>query len=324
MDTKNIYTQTELMEKTFKRHDTYILESLLKPGLYILAGPSKAGKSMIATSLADAVTTGKDYLGRKTDKGSVIYFDNDNYAPQTKDRLQALNLSPNDNLIYNFEDAQSFSAIEYYIQDNIYSGLSDLKMVVIDCYANLYDLNDIDNYKNNYEFLKSLSDFAMKHNFCMVLVHHTKKKTSKGQDALLGSRALTAATSGSITLEVESDFSKTGILAFNLRHIKDKIPIIKDDQGINWHLNEDEELVEDGIDENILSIIHTLAKHPLKEITGTVQELSAIFKYTQNPKGLYHFLKRNNDTLLENSVMYKRGRTGQERTITIYIDYKDD
>ena len=47
---------------------------------------------------------------------------------------------------------------------------------------------------------------------------HTKKGNLAGQDALLGSRALTAATSGTITIEIENDFATNAVLAFNLRH----------------------------------------------------------------------------------------------------------
>lgn len=66
------------MNYDFKESNQDVLEGLLKSGLYILAGPSKVGKSMIVTSLANAVANGTSYLGRNTHQGIVIYFDNDN------------------------------------------------------------------------------------------------------------------------------------------------------------------------------------------------------------------------------------------------------
>ena len=98
----SIFTQSELINYDFQDQTKDVLQGLLKPGLYILAGPSKVGKSMIVTSLADAIACGNDYLGRNTIQGLVIYFDNDNYASQTKERIKALDLQSNDYLIYNF------------------------------------------------------------------------------------------------------------------------------------------------------------------------------------------------------------------------------
>ena len=216
-----IFTQRELMNYDFKESNQDVLEGLLKPGLYILAGPSKVGKSMIVTSLANAVADGTSYLGRNTHQGIVIYFDNDNYASQTQNRLEALNLEGNDQLIYNFENARGFNGMRNYILYSLEDKITDLKLVVIDCYANLYDLNDIDRYTDNYSLLKSISSFAMEYSICILLVHHTKKGNLAGQDALLGSRALTAATSGTITIEIENDFATNAVLAFNLRHLKD-------------------------------------------------------------------------------------------------------
>lgn len=200
--------------------------------------------------------------------------------------------------------------------------IADLKLVVIDCYANLYDLNDIDRYTDNYSFLKSISSFAMEYSICILLVHHTKKGNLAGQDALLGSRALTAATSGTITIEIENDFATNAVLAFNLRHLKEKIQIKKDSQRINWILNEDVETIEDHIDINVLSIIHTLAKHPSKKLEGSCQELSARINYTENPKGLYRFLERHCDTLVENKITFYKTRNCQKRQIILIL--KDD
>lgn len=182
---------------------------------------------MIVTSLANAVANGSSYLGRNTIQGVVIYFDNDNYASQTQNRLEALNLERNDQLIYNFENARSFSGMLNYIHNSLDDQLIDLRMVIIDCYANLYDLNDIDRYTDNYSLLKKISNFAMEHAICILLVHHTKKGSLAGQDALLGSRALSAATNETITIEIENDFATNAVLAFNLRHLKEKIQIKK-------------------------------------------------------------------------------------------------
>ena len=57
----SVYTQEELLNTEFKNVEHGILGGLLKNGLYIMGANSKIGKSMIATSLANAVADG--YLG---------------------------------------------------------------------------------------------------------------------------------------------------------------------------------------------------------------------------------------------------------------------
>ena len=79
------YTQDELLNKEFKKLNNDVLDGLLRTGLYIMGATSKVGKTMIATSLANAVANGNDYLGKANSKGKVIYYDNDNYEYEAKD-----------------------------------------------------------------------------------------------------------------------------------------------------------------------------------------------------------------------------------------------
>ena len=48
-------TQRELLEKEFKTENKAIFGNILKPGLYVLSGTSKVGKSIIATTMANCI-----------------------------------------------------------------------------------------------------------------------------------------------------------------------------------------------------------------------------------------------------------------------------
>lgn len=84
-----LYSQSELLNTHFENKQDDILEGLLKVGLYIFAGTSKIGKSLLTTSLANAVANGEPFLSKKTKKGLVLYFDNDNYDFEAKSRIKA-------------------------------------------------------------------------------------------------------------------------------------------------------------------------------------------------------------------------------------------
>lgn len=96
------YTQEELLKIDFKDVDKGILGGLLRSGLYIMGASSKIGKTMIATSIANAVANGTDYLGKSNRKSKVVYFDNDNYDYEAKNRVLALKLAATPNIRYVF------------------------------------------------------------------------------------------------------------------------------------------------------------------------------------------------------------------------------
>lgn len=100
-------TQKELLEKEFKSEGVNLFGGLLNPGLYVLAGTSKVGKSMVATTMANCVAQGIDFFGKSMPKGKVIYFDNDNYDFEIKNRIISLNLSETNEILYEFNDSKS-------------------------------------------------------------------------------------------------------------------------------------------------------------------------------------------------------------------------
>ena len=67
------YTMQELFEQPLEPVE-YLVDGLLAPGLYILGGSPKVGKSWMALQLCLAVCGGKAFLGRKTQRSEVLYL----------------------------------------------------------------------------------------------------------------------------------------------------------------------------------------------------------------------------------------------------------
>ena len=139
-----LYSQSELLNTHFENKQDDILEGLLKVGLYIFAGTSKIGKSLLTTSLANAVANGEPFLSKKTKKGLVLYFDNDNYDFEAKSRIKAQQFQENDNVLYNFDDSSSLYDIKEFIMG--FSRINEVSLIIIDCLANLYEFSDVDNF----------------------------------------------------------------------------------------------------------------------------------------------------------------------------------
>ena len=218
-----LITQKELLEKQFKADGREIFGGILKPGLYVLAGTSKVGKSMIATTMANCIAKGKDFLGKSMPQGKVIYFDNDNYDFETKSRIISLNLSGIDEVLYEFDESKSIEVINEVLI-NI-KNINDYRLVIIDSYVGLEEvIITKDNYFEVYPVLKKLRDYIVSKNLVGIVIHHTKKGKEKlDQDNLLGSKALSGATTGTLLLSVRNEFDRHGQLKLILRNNKSVI-----------------------------------------------------------------------------------------------------
>lgn len=232
------YTQSELLVGDFASVNSGILGGLLNVGLYIFGATSKVGKTMIATSLANAVANGTDYLGKSNVQGKVIYFDNDNYPHEAKNRINALGFKENENIMYYFgEEASSLHDIKDEIK-YLNNKIKEVKLIIIDCYINLSEFSNCEQkFEKVYPKLKDFRDFIVEKKLTCIIIHHIKKGEANGQDKLLGPKAMSAATTGSIILNVETEFSKIGQLEFILRHRKEIVPIMKDENNISWILS---------------------------------------------------------------------------------------
>lgn len=318
-----LITQKELLEKQFKADGREIFGGILKPGLYVLAGTSKVGKSMIATTMANCIAKGKDFLGKSMPQGKVIYFDNDNYDFETKNRIISLNLSGIDEVLYEFDESKSIEVINEVLI-NI-KNINDYRLVIIDSYVGLEEvIITKDNYFEVYPVLKKLRDYIVSKNLIGIVIHHTKKGKEKlDQDNLLGSKVLSGATTGTVLLSVGNEFDRHGQLKLILRNNKSVIKIKKDDSDISWLLDNSEEGTTQEIPRDILFLINTVVSEENHILKGTCQEIVQKSRMEINPSYLTKFLKLHQHYLDENNVTFKNERTGKKRMIIIEYHNED-
>ena len=313
-------TQKELLEKQFKADGREIFGGILKPGLYVLAGTSK---SMIATTMANCIAKGKDFLGKSMPQGKVIYFDNDNYDFETKSRIISLNLSGIDEVLYELDEFKSIEVINEVLI-NI-KNINDYRLVIIDSYVGSEEvIITKDNYFEVYPVLKKLRNYIVSKNLVGIVIHHTKKGKEKlDQDNLLGSKALSGATTGTLSLSVRNEFDRHGQLKLILRNNKSVIKIKKDDSDISWLLDNSEEGTTQEIPRDILFLINTVVSEKNHILKGTCQEIVQKSRMEINPSYLTKFLKLHQHYLDENNVIFKNERTGKKRMIIIEYHNED-
>lgn len=308
---------SDLFINAYKHVERGILGGLLITGLYSMAAPPKVGKSTIGMSLANAVATGTDYLGKPNIKGKVLYFDNDDYLSEASSRFKSLGIQRQPGVTYVFrEHASSLKKIKNAI--NQITDISEYKLVIIDTLIGIEEYRNSDMiYKSDTSIFIDFRDFIMAKNLVCILMNHTKKTVTRGAEAHLGSRGLTSSTTGNITINVEDEMSTVGTMEFSLRHKKEIIPIKKDENGIGWNVMNSEELYEESIDKNVLSIINTVVASERKEIEGTCQEIVLQTRIEINPMGLLRFLKKYEKILKDNHIEFSSKRTNKKRMINI-------
>lgn len=152
---------------------------LPKPGMILLVGKPKAGKSYLALDLACAVAEGRMFLGHLTTPGNVLYLQLDTSELIWRDRLEKLDASgyglPKNVFMTHPEDTpRPFNLLtesaRVFVRDAIRQAQPTLVIVDVLRKAHSSDENDSTSMKNVSDVLDVLFE-----GLSVILVHHTKK-----------------------------------------------------------------------------------------------------------------------------------------------------
>ena len=112
--------------------DLPIIDGLLCPGVYILAGAPKIGKSFLAAQIAFHVSRGIDLFGHKTHRGTVLYLALEDSPARLQRRFGTM---------FGYEDSESLHLAVHAgtVEGNLMDQLTnfkylhpDLKLIIID------------------------------------------------------------------------------------------------------------------------------------------------------------------------------------------------
>ena len=158
----------------------WVVEGLIAPGLNIIAGKSKIGKSFAVLDLAYQVEIGGTFLSRKCKKGSVLFYSLEDYKQRMKNRWVTMGIQPKETW-YQFRDRRPkipllTMGLEEEIEDWIIN-TPEATLVIIDVYQKVKKSigGKLNAYENDNFNLQDLQTLAAKYNIAIVLIHHTKK-----------------------------------------------------------------------------------------------------------------------------------------------------
>ena len=151
----------------------YIIYKMMYPGLYILAGAPKIGKSWLALDLCMSVANGEHFLKHDTNTGQVLYLSLEDNLLRLQNRIYELTEEPCENLNFAIEAKTIGNGLEEELEKSKQE-LPNLKVIVIDTLQKVRCSTDV-NYGSDYKELSVLKSLADKMKVAILVVHHTRK-----------------------------------------------------------------------------------------------------------------------------------------------------
>lgn len=313
----NFISSVEIMNTPMKKQ-RFIVDGMIYPGIHILSGDPKVGKSWMMLDMCLAVAKGEDFLGRKTERGQVVYMALEDTFVSLQSRMYELTDEPSENLTFTLLANSIDSGLEEDLRD-CKKMFPDLKMVVIDTLQKIR--NNIDTkYGADYQELSTLKSVADKLGIAIVLVHHNRKaRDSNPNNLISGTNGIAGCADGLLVFTRNGENAKLHIsgrgapsLELNLKREKSK-----------WILLDD---APESVPDIFPFIIHDFMLEK-NSVSGTASEICSMLKekfpeQKFNSNWLYRDLLQHDDEIRLLGIDY--GKTKSNGIRKIFISYAAD
>ena len=301
--------------------DVYIVDNILPPGVTLLCGHQKIGKSWLALKLCLCATRGVDLWGYKTLHCKALYCCLEDTKKRIRKRYDALikantelqETTPTGWLQFRFEcpklDNGLVDELEKYVNDN-----PECRLIVIDTLLMITPPMNDSPYANDYNNIVALKKFADKYEIAIVLIHHTRKLKAKDPfDEILGTSGLNGAADAMMILSREGRTESRGILKYTGRDIGDEEINLEFQDG-DWRIPD----VEEGAEESFFVSRITNLVGDKSQWEGTATELSEATGCDIAPKWITRKLNEHRAELEERSIDFLIERESSSRNIKIF------
>ncbi len=195
-----LVTFEELVARTPDTQEWVVPGLLTSNELFIIAAGPRQGKSLIGLTLAHAIATGGNFLGRPVPQGKVIYANLEDSDLKIKERLQAQGWGSA--AMRNAYALDSFKLSEIGALEELAEELNP-RLIVLDTLSRIRDDRFSEDKSEMGKLLEPLQDLARRRDCCVIVIHHTTKVTVENADTvdifslMRGSGAIRATARGS-------------------------------------------------------------------------------------------------------------------------------
>ena len=316
-----MYSCAYIMDTQLKANP-YIVEHLLYPGLYILAGASKIGKSWLALDLCLSVAEGEPFLKRETHKGQVIYLALEDSLLRLQNRLYEFTEEPAEGLQFSTLAKTIGGGLEQQLED-AKRRLPDLRLIVIDTLQKVRRTVDA-KYGSDYSELGVLKSVADKLGAAILLIHHTRKERDTDPfNMVSGTTGLIGCADGSFVLTREKRNEGVGKLFCTGRDIESAEIAVRFD-GHRWSVTDE---VESHKPDTFSFAIHDLMLEQIS-FRGSASDLCKLlfqkFGRQYYPNRLTRDLIQHTEEMKTLGVMFRSRRSHGYRIIELDYDRSGD
>ena len=266
-------TASSLLDKQFEpQHE--LIEGMLAPGLYILAGASKIGKSWLVLQIAHCVSMGIALWGRKTQQSEVLYLALEDTERRIQSRLIRI-CGGETGAIAFATDAEKLSQGFEEQVTNYLRKHTQTKLVIVDTLIKVREMNSRGSaYADDYATMTAFKRIADRYGITMLIVHHTRKQEASDiMDMISGTTGIMGCADGAMVLERPLRRVPKGSISMTGRDFQDaKISLTQNPETMCWEFaGYTDELPEEQLDPVLTAVAMLLENQNLWE--GTAEEL---------------------------------------------------
>lgn len=176
-----LITFKELYDRTSDVQEWLVPGLLTSNELFIIAAGPRQGKSLIGLTLAHAVATGGNFLGRPVPQGKIIYANLEDSDLKIKERLQSQGWSKNA-----MGEAYALDSFKLSELNQLAELIQEFKprLVVLDTLSRIRDDRFSEDKAEIGKMLEPLQDLAKAEDCCIIVIHHTTKVTVENADSV--------------------------------------------------------------------------------------------------------------------------------------------
>lgn len=294
-------TFDQLMDSVFQGRPA-VIENFLYPGVYILAGAPKIGKSFLVAQIAYHVSVGKELWGYIVHPGTVLYLALEDDERRLQNRMfRMFDVEGTSDLYFATHAKMIGRGLDEQLEGFI-GEHRDTRLIIIDTLQKVREtVKDAYSYANDYEVIGRLKTFAGKYGICVLLVHHTRKQPAGDSfEMISGTTGLLGCADGALLMQKEKRTSYTATLDVVGRDQPDqRLYLIKHPEHLSWELDHTENELWKQQPDALLNAVAKLVSAESPEWEGSPTELSEILSQDIAANRLTKHLNVNAGRLLE-------------------------
>lgn len=253
----------------------FVVDALLSPGLHILAGSPKVGKSWLALWLAVTVAKGETVWGMAARQGTTLYLCLEDSMLRIQNRLFEITEDAPPNVHFGTESCILGKGLEEQLEVFL-SEHPDTVLIIIDTLQMIRGAGYDNTYANDYRDLSALKKIADKHGIAVLLVHHLRKEYADDVfSRISGTTAISGAVDSSFTLIEDKRGSGKAKLSCIGRDIGYRELTLERNADNVWELVSDSREQPELLGDRIIFLISEFMK-ARADFIGTPTELAAL------------------------------------------------